>query len=290
MAHETRERERVAQIRQWILDNINWDCEVKTLFRDKNLGCGKGVSSAVTWFFENEKDGIILEDDCVPNQSFFAYCEELLDKYKDDKRIWHIAGDAPYQDLNAKESYYFAKIQHCWGWASWADRWAHYRFDLDSYDEKYLQNVSHRKEIRAYWLNILNAMKKHEVDSWAYPWALWIVAHNGYCINPYKNLVCNIGDFGVHYNAIGSPHLHRQTYQLDKIIHPKEVRFNQKAIDYIYMNHFGIEFGSTYKKAKQTFKRVIESIFSVKNANDKCHKIITICGIKMKFKRKKRES
>lgn len=173
------EKEKVQEVRDYILANINWDCEVKTLFRDDNLGCGRGVSSAVTWFFKNEKDGIILEDDCVPNQSFFRFCEELLDKYKDDKRVWHIAGDAEYEDLSAKESYYFAKIQHCWGWASWADRWAYYKFDLDSYDERWIENVSNNKVIRAYWLGILNAMKKHEIDSWAYPWALWIIAQNG---------------------------------------------------------------------------------------------------------------
>jgi GT2 family glycosyltransferase len=78
------EAEKVEQVRL-IATNIDWDCELKTLFRDENLGCGKGVSSAITWFFENEGEGIILEDDCLPSQSFFWYCEELLERYREDK-------------------------------------------------------------------------------------------------------------------------------------------------------------------------------------------------------------
>jgi len=89
------EKEKVEGIRKWVLDHVDWKCDVKTRFLDKNSGgCAYGVSGAVTWFFENEKDGIILEDDCVPSQSFFPYCEELLDKYKDNKKVWHITGYA----------------------------------------------------------------------------------------------------------------------------------------------------------------------------------------------------
>lgn len=275
------EKQKVQEIREWLLSHITWDCEVKTLFRDENLGCGRGVSSAVTWFFENETDGIILEDDCVPNQSFFTFCEELLVRYKDDLRIWHIAGDAPYDNLKAKESYYFAKIQHCWGWASWADRWAHYKFDLDFYDERHIEKLSKRKVVRAAFLNILNAMKEHKIDTWDYQWAFCIVANNGYCINPYKNLVCNIGDFGVHFSGDGGNLLHRQTYALDKIIHPKSVEYNLHAIEHIYKNHFGIK-GIDFKKI---LKICIEAIFSVKN-KDESYKIITICGMRIKVKRR----
>ncbi len=131
------EKEIVERIRKWLLDNVTWDCEVKTRFLDKNSGgCAYGVSGAVTWFFENEEDGIILEDDCVPNQSFFKYCEELLDKYKDDKRVWHIAGSADnsYKSFS-NESYYFSPFMHCWGWASWANRWKHFKLNLKDYDK-----------------------------------------------------------------------------------------------------------------------------------------------------------
>ena len=84
------EDEKVREIRDYVMNNIDWDCEIKTLFRDKNLGCKYAVSGAITWFFENEEMGIILEDDCLPSQSFFWYCEELLKKYKDIDTIMHI--------------------------------------------------------------------------------------------------------------------------------------------------------------------------------------------------------
>jgi len=120
------EKELVEKVRNWMLSHIDWPCEVKTRFLETNSGgCKYGVSGAVSWLFANEPEGIILEDDCVPDETFFSYCEELLEKYRDDKRIWHIAGDAPIE-VDIPESYYFAKIQHCWGWASWADRWKHF--------------------------------------------------------------------------------------------------------------------------------------------------------------------
>lgn len=84
------EKERVKRVSEYVLSNIDWNCEVKTLFRYKNLGCGRAVSEAITWFFENEEMGIILEDDCLQCLSFFWFCEELLKKYKDDLRVWYI--------------------------------------------------------------------------------------------------------------------------------------------------------------------------------------------------------
>lgn len=236
------EAETVKTVRNWLLENINWDCEVKTLFRDENLGCGKAVSSAITWFFEQEEDGIILEDDCLPNQSFFKYCEELLDYYKDNKNVWVISGDQFVEDYNNNASYYFAKIMHCWGWASWADRWKHYQFDLKDYDEKVINNVSEKKYIQKYWLNILNTMKEHKVDTWDYQWALEIIKHNGFCINPSVNLVSNIGLVGTHYeNAEKNPMMNLPTFEIEKIIHPNKVEFDIPAVNYIYEKVFSIK-------------------------------------------------
>ncbi len=232
----------VAEVRQWVLDNIDWPCEVKTLFSDENLGCGKAVSGAITWFFSQEESGIILEDDCVPNQSFFMYCEELLDKYKDDQHIWHIAGNNPLGITDCDGSYYFAKIMHCWGWASWADRWQHYNFDLIDYSNQNVQNFSDDKYIQKYWLNILNKMRNHEIDTWDYQWTFEIIKNNGLCINPSKNLISNIGYEGVHYsNSEGDSRLNTPTYEIDTIIHPKTIEFDENAVDSIYENVFYIK-------------------------------------------------
>jgi len=223
----------VSEVRKYVLNNIDWDCEVKTKFNDENLGCGRAISGAITWFFENEPEGIILEDDCVPNQSFFPYCEELLEKYRDDKRVWHIASTGFYQDDEAEDSYYFAKIMHCWGWAGWADRWKKYRFDLDWFDKKLLSNFSSNKQVITYFRNILNQMKGGKIDTWDYQYTFLIIANNGFCINPYKNLISNIGENGIHFSS-KSPLMYLPAYEIGKLKHPTNVKFNHKAIKYIY--------------------------------------------------------
>src|SRR4030042_6453503 len=107
------EKEKVGRARQIVIDGIDWDCEIKTLFRDKNLGCKVAVSSAINWFFENEEMGIILEDDCLPHQSFFRFCGELLEKYKDDERIMVISGEnLLFGRKRTNYSYYFSRYYH----------------------------------------------------------------------------------------------------------------------------------------------------------------------------------
>ena len=232
----------VDEVRNWVLGNIDWDCEVKTKFNETNLGCGKAVSSAITWFFEQEEMGIILEDDCLPDQSFFYFCEELLGKYKDDKRVWHISGNQFVKDFDNEFSYYFSKIQHCWGWATWADRWQKYKFDLNDYDEKYIENFSEKEYIQSYWNNILKKLKAHEIDTWDYQWTFEIIKQNGFCINPNKNTVSNIGIEGLHYkNAQANPLLNIQSHNISTINHPEKIKFDKGAIDYIYHEIFNIK-------------------------------------------------
>lgn len=236
------EIEVVEKVRAWMLENIDWECEVKTLFREENLGCGLAVFSAINWFFEQEEDGIILEDDCLPNQSFFKYCEELLDYYKDNKNIWHISGDQFVPDYKSDASYYFAKIMHCWGWASWADRWKNYKFDLTNYDEKYIKNFSERKKVQKYWLNILHLMKEHKINTWDYQWLFEIIKQNGFCINPSINLVSNIGDEGTHYSGTeNNPLMNLPSFEIEKLIHNNKIEFDVPTVNYIYENVFSIK-------------------------------------------------
>lgn len=243
-ANKEGESETVESTRKLVLDNIDWDCEVKTLLREENLGCGKAVSGAITWFFGQEQDGIILEDDCLPNPSFFGYCEELLDYYKGSKKVMHISGDQFIPDFDNGASYYFTKIQHCWGWASWADRWADYDFDLDEFKEKDIKNFSDNKNVQKYWLDILNKMKRGEIDTWDYQWVFTIVLKNGLCINPAKNLISNIG-FGensTHTSDEDNPLANLPTYEIKDIVHLQRKDIDKRNIDYIYQNHFGINF------------------------------------------------
>jgi len=192
------EKKKVAAVRKYILDHVDWECEVKTLARETNLGCKYAVSEAITWFFENEKMGIILEDDCLPSQSFFGYCEELLDKYKDDLRVWHISGDN-FQDgtWRGDGSYYFSKFTHIWGWATWANRWSHYDVELANYEEfknsKIIETAYSEKIEQSFWLNIFEGSFHGKIDTWDYQWVFTVLSNNGLNIIPNQNLISNIG-------------------------------------------------------------------------------------------------
>lgn len=190
------EAEKCEEVRQ-IATNVDWTCEVKTLFRDENLGCKNAVSGAIDWFFEKEEMGIILEDDCLPNQSFFFFCEELLEKYKTDKRIWHIGG-YKYQSSGAdKFSYNFSRYTHVWGWATWKRAWKYYDVDLKKYKKHKhtLENYDffHRKKDYLKRKKVLEKVVSGKLDTWDYQWNFCVRINNGLAIRPSKNLVENIG-------------------------------------------------------------------------------------------------
>ena len=116
-----------------VIQKIDWECEVKTKFSDKNQGCKMGVNSAINWFFEHVDEGIILEDDCLPDISFFPFCQTLLELYRNDERIMHIGG-SNFQDGKLRDdgSYFFSGINHIWGWATWKRAWKQYDVQIRS--------------------------------------------------------------------------------------------------------------------------------------------------------------
>ena len=193
------EEEKVNAVRDYVSSNIDWDCEIKTLFNEKNLGCKMAVSGAIDWFFDNEEMGIILEDDCLPSQSFFWFCEEMLAKYKDDMRVWHVAGNNFHFGWKRDEdySYYFGGIYgSIWGWASWRTRWNHYDVEMKNYDEvkskKYLENCyDGSKAVKSRISNF--ECIKNDFDTWDFQWVYTRWSNNGLTIVPIVNLVKNLG-------------------------------------------------------------------------------------------------
>ena len=180
-----------------IINEVDWDCEVKTLFREKNLGCGKGVSSAITWFFENEEQGIILEDDILPNKEFFQFCDEMLDLYKNDERIQLVAGyNAFFDGYEAPYSYYMSKFLPIWGWASWRRVWNTYNLDAAKIDKvEFLSKLKTRysKPVYRHYKSIFNMMSNHKNDTWDYQFFFNQIMFDRYSIIPFKNLTANIG-------------------------------------------------------------------------------------------------
>ncbi len=224
-ARESKEGEdkKTQAVREYIIENIDWDCEVKTLFRESNFGCKMAVSGAIDWFFENEEMGIILEDDCLPSQSFFWFCEELLEKFKDDMRIWHIAGNNFHFGWKRDEdySYYFGGIYgSIWGWASWKSRWNYYDVNMKNYDEiiskRYLENCYDGSDAVKNRINEFSNIKRG-LDTWDFQWVYTRWINNGLTIIPIKNLVKNLG-FGedaTHTHSINDKRANMHTYNID---------------------------------------------------------------------------
>lgn len=181
-----------------IVKEVDWDCEVKTLFREENHGCKKSVSSALEWFFASVEEGIVLEDDCVPDISFFYYCQELLERYRDSDQIMHIGGsNFQFGKKWGKGSYYFSKFINIWGWATWRRAWHHYDVEMKKFPEFKQQNKMDKicGDARAgdYLLRTFERTYKGEIDTWDYQWLFAIWMQDGYGIIPNINLISNIG-------------------------------------------------------------------------------------------------
>jgi hypothetical protein len=190
------EEQLVREIRQYVLSNIDWNCNVKTLFREKNLGCKYAVSGAIDWFFTNVDQGIILEDDCLPNQSFFKFCQKMLEVYKNNKRIMHISGTNIMEE-SAGNDYFFSQLYNVWGWATWRRAWRYYDVDVKSWP-KFRKSGGMKKFSIDLLDNIENTvgmekLYRGETNTWDYQWAFCCILHNGLSIIPKYNLITNIG-------------------------------------------------------------------------------------------------
>lgn len=197
----TCEAEKCNEIRKWILENIDWDCEVKTLFQEKNLGCGLGPAAAISWFFNNVEEGIILEDDCVPDVTFFEYCSELLNKYRNDKRISIISGtniDKQQIYTPLYESYFFSVIPLTWGWATWKRNWDKFDFQIKKWEtinrKRFLKYIFKDKRYYRVWELWYNQIYKDPpVDIWDYQFFFSSFINKQLAIIPKVNLISNIG-------------------------------------------------------------------------------------------------
>lgn len=247
-----------------IINEIDWDCEVKTLFREENLGCKRAVSDSITWFFDNVDEGIILEDDCLPSESFFSYCEEMLEKYRNDTRIMHISGENPIDEKCNDESYYFSKIPHIWGWASWKRAWVKYDVEFQNFD-KFIENnvindIFEKKEAQKYWNKIFLRVKEGKINTWDYQWTYALFVNNGLSINPNKNLVSNIGfgRFDAAHTSENATCANRQTFEIKEIIHPEFVLPNKAAIDKILKIRYDIQKKTPVFVMKREISRIVK--------------------------------
>lgn len=190
------EAEKVAETRA-ILNKIDWPCEVLTNFSDTNLGCKNRVSSGIDWVFEQVEEAIILEDDCVPHQSFFRFCQELLTVYREDTRIGMICGTNSAHIVPHNTSYFYSRIPRIWGWATWRRVWLTYDVNFKGFTESgYIHNLINSftlpKEGK-YWVSVMEAVRTNKIDTWDAQMLHMVFKQSYLSIFPSGNLISNIG-------------------------------------------------------------------------------------------------
>lgn len=237
-----------------IIQTVDWNCEVMTNYSEVNLGCKHRIASGLNWVFETVDEAIILEDDCLPHPTFFRFCEELLDTYRDDERVMHIAGNNfGIVGSNPHESYRFSRLTPIWGWATWQRAWQHFDVDIKSWptikQSGILGNIFEGREQLNLRIKSWNGVYEGSINTWDYQWNFACIIQGNYSILPNRNLVSNIG-----FRADGShttisksplaklpmaacefPLVHPQIWIVD---HDSDVRAFKKARDLTVWNKF----------------------------------------------------
>ncbi|MDZ4757591.1 MAG: hypothetical protein SGJ10_05565 [Bacteroidota bacterium] len=241
------EAEKVENVKS-IFNNIDWECEVHTLFRKQNLGCKMGVSSAITWFFEQVEMGIIIEDDILLDPTFFNFAEEMLEYYKDEERVMDINAVNFQPKRRTTDSYYFSKYALVWGWATWRRAWAKYDVAIKDYNKNILSAFISNKKVLQQFDKKFSQIISNELDTWDYQWNYTIWKNSGLCITPEFNMCYNIG-FGVDATHTGGADFHASKMKMVKmefpVFHPDTKNINIKADQYYEL--FAVE-PSLYKR------------------------------------------
>ena len=266
------EAQKVLATRELIESQIDWPCHIERFYSDRNLGCRLGVSRAITWFFDQVEEGIILEDDCVPHPDFFLYCTTLLERYRHDSRVWCVSGNN-FQDgqWRGDGSYYLSRYNHCWGWASWRRCWQHFDADLSQWpairDSGLLGSIFENSLERKYWRRIWQRLfYEGEPDSWAYRWTFTCLINGGLTALPNRNLVRNVG-FGLDSTHTTVSFVDTSIGQgVDPHQHPSFLLRDAAADSYTYKNVFGGRWDRFPFSLIRLFKRVVFiTISKIKN-------------------------
>lgn len=191
------EAERCAEVRRMVDKEVDWPCEVHRLYRDMNLGCKVAVSTAIDWFFSNIEEGIILEDDCLPSQSFFWFCQDLLEHYRHDNRMMMVSGINKLGTWKEGIFDYFFSFGGIWGWATWRRAWKHFDVGMTLWRDKNAKDsVRYTLDDQAEFERIKGTFDRviqGKLDTWDYQWLFAMLINSGLSAIPSKNLICNIG-------------------------------------------------------------------------------------------------
>ena len=244
-----------------IIKRVDWDCEVITNFADRNMGCKLRVSSGIDWIFEQVEEAIILEDDCLPDPSFFRFCDEMLERYRDNERVGMVSGgNLQFGRHRGIGSYYFSKYTHIWGWASWRRAWKHYDRDITHWPEFKAQGLLEQMFAtpgeQTYWQNSFQWVHEGSLDTWDVSWTFTALTHGLLQVVPNVNLISNIG-FGAdatHTHVVGV-HANLPTQAIEfPLQHPTFVLPNLEADRYIASDQLAPSF---YTRQWRRVKRIL---------------------------------
>ena len=219
--------------------------------------------------FEHETEGIILEDDCLADPSFFQFCDELIDRYRDDKRVSSICGTSYHPDVDYPYSYYASQFTDVWGWATWKDRWDQLDLAMEAWprwaDEGGLHRmVGSTRRFVAYWRSVFSGSKAGRVDAWDYPWILTRWRLGGVSIHPCKPLVRNVGFGGAATNTLArrAPNYVRDAESIAfPLVHPPVLELDQRTEAHIWRVRFGISWRAALWKRLKAPARVLRGMF-----------------------------
>lgn len=204
------ENKKVDAVREYVLENIDWECEVFKNFAEANMGCKQRVSSGISWVFNQVERAIILEDDIVPSVDFFIFCDEMLERYKDDERIMSVSGYKTHTDYKTEKDYFFSSMVEVWGWATWKRAWNLYDITMKEFniflEDRILENLFPKK----YAVSLQKSFQEvyeNKIDTWDYQWVYSILVNSGLTIVPKNNLIQNIG-----FNSEEATHTKGGTY------------------------------------------------------------------------------
>lgn len=254
-----------------IVKHVDWDCETHYRFAEENQGCGPGPYNAISWVFEHEDRAIILEDDCVPALPFYGYCDELLERYKNDTRIWLISGNQYNEEaVTTPHSYFFSKYGHSWGWATWKRCWVHMDMEMrkfpllleqDLFKSRYRTRAEANFFLKRYQRIYSDKSKLTHIWDIQFGFALGI--NNHMCINPSKNLVKNIGYIGTHSGEKNRFHDRPIDENYKVVSHPDFILVDVNYDDYHFKHHWQTqEKSNLFRRIKSKIRRTVKGIIN----------------------------
>jgi hypothetical protein len=253
------DQKKCTEVRDVVESGIHWKSHVEYLIRERNLGCRTAVAAAISWFFDNVEEGIILEDDCLPVQQFFPFCASLLNKYRDEPRVAQIGGfNCQFGRKRGSASYYFSRYFHCWGWASWRRAWNGFDVDMKDYAEflagRGLERLFSRRSIRDFWKDNFDDVAFRNGSTWDYQWVYQNFKRDRLAVVPNWNMILNMGFGG------GATHTETSDRRTPvaasdipvDIVHPSSVDPCDAADDFTYRHQLGL---GVFHDLKQVVKR-----------------------------------